>query len=612
MSEGHEAAVAPLDAVQGVAGRDGAGEGNGTTALVARMERETKPPELCKNCGEHPPVGVVVSPTPGEEGAPRAVWMCGWCKGLLAEAAAERERLAAAKATAEKRKRKRATRGRMSAGKHGAAIMALAFRFGGFSARQLAGFLLLQDPERFGGQWLAGEARARAELVAELGSLEELEDEERREAYREVERRGDEAAFGAARQAAADALSSLRKNKLMLPVGVWRAHVYGERGGRPEEFYYLSEQGRLWGAGPNGVADEDEARVAYSFHQLPKEAEHAAYRNDIYLRMFKDFEFRRRLSEGSGAPVDQASVVVSGIEDFNGESWEGFPYQVGRFQPRKGKAKPRRGREYEWLYPDGHPLLRWADELAVAFDLEAERTSGARKGAEKVDRYGAYWSRLYKLLEEEAHAPALRPLEEEASDIEERRAKLLATARDEAVDESARKAAGRELADERSPVALKKLLALREEIAGVKASPPPFLGLPEGVSPVLFVHQTEMRSKGVRQAIRDRQYPTPRYDEFVEHIVRAREAQLAAVNEQRREAGAPEIPFDEFAANVRRSMDSLFVFTSWEELRDGVDPESEEGGTLYAFYKSLAITDEAKATTLRLTAERRERMRPRS
>ena len=567
------------------------GEGR-LKALAARMERETKPPPLCRNCGEHEPDGVVLSPAKGRDGAPKLAWFCGWCREALEYTAMERERLAAERAAELKRKNKRRTRGRTSAGKHGAQIMGLAYRLGGFTARQLGELLLLESPERFEVR------RAKAELEVEL---ERLGADEERASAAEVERVGQAAAYASAKQAAADALSLLRHNKLMRSTGVMRKHAVGERTGRLEEYYHLEEgEGVLWGASRNGVVDQEEAIVAYNRHQLPRRAEHSAYRNDVYIRMLKDFALRQR-EAAPGAEVDEAGVVLSELGDVNGESWQGFPHQVGRFQPNLRKAKPRRGRDYEWLYPDGHPTFRWADGLECAFDVEAERESWGPEGAAKVDRYGAYWLRVYRELEDEVHAPELRPLREKEAEILQRRALLKAARDDRDEDWDVRKQASAELADEDSPVSDARLDEVRAQIKKVRSSPSPFLGLPEEVSPVLFIHQTEVWSRGVREAIRDREYPTPRYDAFVEHLVRAWDLKRLALNEERRKRGEREIPYEMFAERARREVDGLFIFTSFEQLREG-------GATTRAIWKPLFEWREEKATTLRLTAKLRARL----
>lgn len=105
--------------------------------LIERMQRETKPPEVCANCERQPPDKVVVSPMPGRSGGAKLEWWCVWCREVREHQEWSVARKAAAEEAKLARKKKRPTNGRVSAGRYGDAVMALAYRIGGFSARQL-------------------------------------------------------------------------------------------------------------------------------------------------------------------------------------------------------------------------------------------------------------------------------------------------------------------------------------------------------------------------------------------------------------------------------------------------------------------------------------------
>ncbi len=502
-------------------GNDAPGTVSVQAILEAAAAAENKP-KVCGSCEERPPS--VLTTLPGyvsKAGIPIPIWLCQVCVELIPENRVPR-----------KKSKKRS--GRLSAGKFGKAVMGLAYRYGGFTASQLGEMLLRQNPSRF----------ARSRTTPE------------------------KAAFASAR----DTLLLLRENRLMDSVGIWREHAVGERGGRIEEFYHLSPKGVYWGASENDVVDGTEAKEAYQRHQLPKEAEHAAYRNDIYLWMLRDFEVERRLHDDDEEMLARyaSEVVVSTLKDFTGESDERYPYRVGALKnaggASLGKEKPLRGRTSEWLYPDGHPRIVWADGFVGEFEVEAERESKAVKAARKVDRYGAYWLRLYKEMEEAWREPQLRPLEEELAGVEAKRKQLV---RDGYSLEKLKKSS------EHGVGVLRKL---RQEIEKVNASHPEFLGLPEMVAPVVFIHQTKQRSENTRQKLRDREYPMPRYDEFLTYMAArmkgwARDTLLAG-NKKRIAAGAEPVSVD-FGAYATTFLDTLFIFTSWEELRE-VDEESEE------------------------------------
>ncbi len=518
-----------------------------------KAKPEIEKPSLCENCEKREPVRLMTSPTfVGKAGLPVAVWLCEACAVMVPKPAS---------------KKKRPTRGRMSAGKYGSAVMAIAFRFGGFSARQLGELLLRENPGRFAKGEREGSTKRRAV------------------------------------KAAADALILLRRNGLMRSVGVWREHVYGERGGRIEEWYYLHGEGVLWGARTNGVVDGKEATVAYARHQLPRQAEHAAYRNDLYLRWLWDFEAKRRREVEAGTLEENAKhVVVSGVADFSGESWEGYPYPVGYLKTKKGKEVPKRGRTHEWLYPDGHPILKWADGLECAFEIEAERESWAAQAATKVDRFAAYWLRLYRQMEEEWREPKRRPIEEEIARVEARRKQLYEEGHKKGEIRSKTLSEGR-------------LRELRAKLAEINASRPAFQGLPPEVLPVVFMHQSAVISEGVRTRLRDRQYAMPRLDEFRQYLTEAMRGwatvQLSEIDEKQKAAGRPtvEILPEHY---VHYILDFLFVFTSWEQLRVGDEDDDEVGASLYPVYTPLGAMGRArsKTTTLRRTAEVRGSLDP--
>ncbi len=594
MSDGQSVEAQPV-------GRESSRVGNGNVrvengaagipAILGAAAAAEKKPEVCGSCEQRPPS--VLTTLPGyvsKAGIPIPIWLCSVCLELIPEP----------ENRAPRKKPKKKQVGRVSTGKYGKAVMRLAYRFGGFSARQLGEFLLRQNPRRF----------AKSRTTPER------------------------AAFIAAR----DTLRLLKANRLMDSVGIWREHAVGERGGRIEEFYHLSPKGIHWGAAVNDVVDSKEAIEAYKRHQLPKEPEHSAYRNDIYLWMLRDFELERSVYYGGDEKMEQryaSEIVVSTLKDFSGESDERYPYIVSRFQNRRvSPGTALQGRRYEKLFPDGRARIEWMDGFVGEFDMEAERESKVKKAAGKVDRYGAYWLKLYKDVEAEAHAPRVRPLEERATRIEEERARLLPLQTGEGVPKEIRrraitrltgenpdtgeKAEVELLAGEEPDITVEKLGELRKEIAAIKDSPLPFMGLPEAVAPVVFVHQTKQRSENTRQKLRDREYPMPRYDEFLTYMsVRmmgwARD-RLFAINKKRIDNREEPVQID-FGAYAAAFLDSLFVFTSWEELRQ-VDEESDEegallpGSTLRDIYTSLSTTAEARGRSLREVSEVRETLRP--
>ncbi len=336
---------------------------------------------------------------------------------------------------------------------------------------------------------------------------------------------------------------------------------------------------------------------------MPLRPEHSAYRNDIFIRMLQDFELRRQEER-----EDPSDTVVSGVKEMHGESWQGYPYKVGKLPEREWSTRRRRKRENELLYPDGHPELKWADGLAVGFDLEAERESWATEGANKVDRYGAFWLRIFKEAVEVAVSPDLAPLQEELAWILERRKHLTAIHTNKEEPRERREEAIAELEGENERASDKNLKAHMEMIEAVKANPPRGMVFPAEVSPVVFVHQTRVWSEGVRKKLRAREYPMGRYDELVDYVIGIWELDRLVINNELRVSGRAEISPEEFSALVRRTIDSLFIFTSWEELQRGANENLDEGGTLATpgFFRSLAHPDDGTVTTtLRATAELR-------
>ncbi len=583
MSDGQSVEAQPVSRESSSVGNGNVQVENGAAGIqeiLGAAAAAEKKPEVCGSCEQRPPSVLTTIPTyVSKAGIPIPIWLCSVCHELIPENRAPK-----------KKPKKRV--GRVSAGRYGKAVMGLAYRFGGFSARQLGEMLLRENPRRF------DKSRTTPE----------------------------KAAFAAAR----DSLLLLKQNRLMDSVGIWREHVAGERGGRIEEFYHLSPKGVHWGASQNDVVDSKEAAEAYQRHQLPKEAEHAAYRNDIYLWMLRDFEVERSVYGGDEEMIQRyaSEVVVSTLSDFSGESDERYPYLVGRFQNRRvSVGTALRGRTVERLYPDGRARIVWADDFVGEFDFEAERESKAKKAAGKVDRYGAYWLRLYKEMEDEAHAPRVRPLEEEGAAIEEERARLKALMESGTLPFNERERVqarlnGDEvelLSGELEDVSIEKLEALRAEIATIKKSPLPFMGLPAGANPVIFIHQTKQRSENTRQKLRAREYPMPRFDEFMEYMTARMKGwardRLLAINKKRIAEGAEPVRID-FGAYAATFLDSLFVFTSWEELRradeDAADEEPEElpGSTLRAIYTTLNAGAQAQDMTLRQVAVIRDELFP--
>ncbi len=561
-------------------------------ALVAKVEKETKPPEACSNCGEHPPVGVVVSPVVGRLGVPRAVWVCSFCRSFLEVEKERREQEEATAAEAEARKRRRKkkpTAGRLGKGLYGAGVMSLAYKFGGFTSRQLGEFLLLEDPRRFAGSRTTPER--------------------------------------AAVKSAGESLSLLRRNGLMKSVGIRRVHVFGERRGKDEEFYHLHGEGIRWGAEQNGVMDRTEAHTSYKRHLIPFRAEHSAYRNDIYLQMLRDFQKGREFEEGQGTLAENAHrVVVSGVEDFIGESYADYPHAVARLEVKKASKKnvPRPGRTWETLTPDGRPRVVWADELACSFDVEAERESGISEAANKVDRFCGYWLRLYKIHEDEWREPQIRAVEEQIAELDERREEIEVDLGNIKYEEEVQARHGRgldegmknwraELEKEKKSehLSLSRRKHLERQLVLIRKSRPVFWGLPSEVAPVLFIHQTKARSEGARKALRDGEYPMPRYNELRAHLLPVmREWEAAKVyelNAERRAAGMPEaqLPQDTWSTST---LNALFLFTSWEELKQRVDQPF--GGTLKPLWREIGAVDIRGGMTLRKAAEHRKDLRP--
>ena len=536
-------------------------------------------PSLCENCEENEPAVLASSPTLlGKAGLPLDVWLCGWC---------------AAKVPRQAKKRRRKTKGRLAAGRYGTTVMRLAFRYGGFTARQLAEFLLLESPRRF-----------YRDLGVHTSTDVAQGDEEARAR-----------ALKSATKAAYKHLAHLRGQGLVRSVDVWREHFYGERDGRAEDLYHLEGRGILWAAALEGVGNDQEALKAYERHQLPKEPEHAAYRNDVYLRMLRDIAVERGFEERAGSG-DPGYVVLSGTGDFSGESDPSYPYQVGPYRNKKGEESPRRGRTHEWLYPDGRAVFGWADGLECAFDVEAERTSGAVKGAQKLDRYGAYWLRLYKLHEERLKEPERAPLARKLAGMEAERKKVLKV-------EGTRELEGA-AARKHPHLAKTRFREVREKLAEIDAREMPFSGLPGGIVPVVFVHPTRTKSANVRRSFKERRTPAPRFDAFLEYVsgrmfewaVR----ELVAINDGEKDPVAGWRSGGTAPEYARHVLESLLVFASWEALQPAVRknlPAGEVhevdpvGGTLGDVYAPLGGDPSGgQKTSLRSTAGLRQRLKP--
>lgn len=482
------------------------------TVEIKRIQK----PELCENCAVREPEELVAAGSKmGAAGIPVAVWLCSECVAAIP--------------APSKPKRRKTTR-RTPIGRYGKDLMRIMYRVGGGTANQLGAFLSRERPEVFG---------SRKDPLA--SSIKVAQEE----------------------------LPSLRKAGLLKSLGVWREHAVGPRTtGRPEELYYLVGEGIAWGGSQNGVTDRAEAVESYKYHQLPLRPEHAAYRNDIYLRMLEDSE--------------HANDVEMRVGDLWGESFSDYPYPVGRYaEPSEGSemtAKRARRRRFEWLYPDGRVGITFDGVLVSGFDVEAERESGAREAARKMDRYAGYWARLYEAREKEGQAPRRRQIAKRLKEIETRL--------------SSTKLGGMirlGLADERT--------AHEEEIAAldVEFDAQGYLGLPEGMRPVLIVHRTFEESERAFRLLQEGNHKSPRLDDLNKYL--AKEAGEQAVRNLRKKhlRENREEPSEETLQEVRKAaadqvdIRRLFAFTSFSYLR----PQEKREKDL--------VSDEEYVTTTRFS-----------
>ena len=565
--------------------------------MEAGLAEERGKPSLCENCVRREPVEAVMGVKRGALGIDVEVWLCGPC------VRAWREAQEVAAREAKRRRKPKPTKGRIATGRYGTAIMTWAYRWGGFTARQLGELLLMEYPGRFRSK--PGDAGERA--------------------------------YAAAREA----LTLLRHNKLMGSLGIRREYAEGERQGRVEEFYRLHGAGVIWGASRNGVTDAEEARKTYKRHQLPSRSEHSGYRNGIFLRWIRDTRVLHAeavAGEEVERRADEVVVPADGgyTEEFYGETYGGFPLRVAKFVDATGKEKPRKGESWELLYPDGRARFVWADGLEGEFCLEAELESKTRESSKKVDKYAAHWLRLYKEMEREAHAEERQPIADELEAVLARRLEMI-----QKQGYSATELSGHDRLGGRN------MRRLEGELAAIDARREPFLGLPPDVRPVVFVHQTAAMSEGTRTSIRDRKnYPTPRYDEFREYVASSMQRWAVAEIVAAGQRGEDMEPIENWREYALRALDSLFVFTSWDglqpaeygeeeraallaerlaELRGegfGGDEEAakaeawrrvredEVGETLGPVYVPLGGEDLGEGTTLRGTAELRRSLRP--
>ena len=576
----------------------GGNEAAAGASLATTVAAGEDKPRLCENCEKREPVEAVMGVKQGALGIDVEVWLCGTCAGVWRAAQEEAER------EAKKKRKAKPKKGRIATGRYGTTILTWFYRWGGMTARQLGELLLMEFPGRFLSK--PGDAGERA--------------------Y----------------QAAREALTLLRHNKLLGSLGIRREYAVGERQGRVEEYYHLSGAGVIWGASRNGVTDAEEARKAYKLHQLPHTPEHSAYRNGIFLRWLRDTRVLHAEAVAGGEVERRADEVVvpepgvGATEAFFGETFGRFPLLVARFLDEHGRETTRRGHKWEKLHPDGRARFVWADGLVGEFCLEAELESKTREASKKVDRYGAYWLRLYKEMEREAHAAERQPIAEELEGVLERRREMIMKQGYRAGDLSGHDRLGG-----------RNIRRLEAALAEIDARRVAFLGLPPGVRPVVFCHQTAAMSEGTRTSLRDRKnYPTPRYDEFREYVASSMQRWAVAEIVAAGQRGEDMEPIENWRDYALRALDSLFVFTSWDglqpaeyndeeraallaerlgELRvEGFEGgeeaakaeawrrvrEDEVGETLEPVYVPLGAEDLGEGTTLRETAELRRSLRP--
>ncbi|MDP9438381.1 MAG: hypothetical protein M3P49_06525 [Actinomycetota bacterium] len=252
-------------------------------------------------------------------------------------------------ASAGKKKPRRRERDRIEYSRYRDDALEFAYRFGGYTARQLSELLELRYPEL--------EAKTEAKVSPAL-----------RASYRAIE--------------------SMKRSRLFKKVAVRRGHLAGADGRvTPEDFAYLSpaEGGRaaVWAGSLCGVEKARDAREGYRRHQLPGRPEHASWRTDLILLLLWE-----ACAAGVAAPLEEAF----------GESFPGYPYWIAK--PALDKAgAPLPTRKNARAYHD--PAIPDASMVLydVRFDLEVERwtRTGAvgvrgKKGVVgKVERHASHW-----------------------------------------------------------------------------------------------------------------------------------------------------------------------------------------------------------------------------
>ncbi|MDP9438019.1 MAG: hypothetical protein M3P49_04650, partial [Actinomycetota bacterium] len=166
---------------------------------------------------------------------------------------------------AKGRKPRRRERDRIEYFRYRDDALEFAYRFGGYTARQLAALLELRYPD------LAGDCEAKISPAL-------------RAAYRAIE--------------------SMKRSKLVKKVAVSRGHLAGgEDGVTPEDFVYLSPadgaRAAVWAGSLCRVEKARDAREGYRRHQLPRRPEHASWRTDLIVMVL-----RAAQDEGVEAPLE--------------------------------------------------------------------------------------------------------------------------------------------------------------------------------------------------------------------------------------------------------------------------------------------------------------------
>lgn len=353
------------------------------------------------------------------------------------------------KVKAGRRRRPRA--GRIAYSRDRDRALAALYRFGGMTARQLASWFEIVDPD------LVGKGTARMPKAL-------------RAAYR--------------------VLDSLQQSRLLLRVAVVRDH---EGSGRPEDLCYLSPAGGRavrMGAALCGVRSRRKGLEAYERHNLPDHPEHVAFRTDVMLRGARD-------------------AAVAGVEFVHAESWgescPAFPYWFVR--PAVDKAgepitERKNGRsDYFPNTPDLRIVLGFGDGLDLALDVEAEREvrTGALATEEKKARAGV----IPKLEARADHQLRLLDRRErnEIKELKAERARINAS-----LLEARRKQVAGRLSREDSETLSGKVKASEARMkiidAVLKEGNLPRLAMPDGVVPVAVVMRTKRNARGMRDRIR--------------------------------------------------------------------------------------------------------------